>query len=350
MSLSAILGLEYGDPYQTEKMQTINEFLEGLDDAIGRNWTTTVVTGNHTVLMTEKTILCNHTAATTTTLPATTGVSSPFPGQRFEIKDRSASGAGTYNITIAVPAGKKLDGVTDGTLILAADQAWAEIVFVSDGDGYRTLRAQGTFDTTLTNLTPWHATVGIPPTGANNTAIPTANAAPSWLPFMFNEDVRVTHIIFPFGTSAPTSDATEAKIRFAFYNSSKTTFLPDTVRFASEDFILQGTGHSRDTTSLGLANLGSVVAAVRTCTLSTARYFKAHTLYHLGMHYEGTFVGATVIDGGRGAGHNPVILAAGAQAWPYSFGNSPTVGSQFSSNDEVRPVIVFRYSRMRDLQ
>lgn len=347
---SPVLGLEYIVAAQSGKHTRHNANYDILDSALAGIAAVRTVTGNDTALKTDGLIFCNHTAAMTETLPATTGANAPRANQRFTIKDRSSAGAGTYSITIAVPSGKKLDGTTDGTLVLNADQGWAEIVFISDSEGYRVVRAFGEFDTTLAVLLPWHVTVGMPPPGANNAAIPTANAIPSWLPFMFDCDVRISHIVFPFGTSAPTSDATEAKIRLGFYNASKSTFLPDTIRYAAEDFILQGTGHSRDTSSLGLGNLGSVVAAVRTCALSTPRYFKAHTLYHLAMHYEGTFVGATVIEGGRGAGHNPVMLAAGAQAWPYSFGAAPTVGSQFSSNDEIRPVIIMRGVRVKEIR
>lgn len=289
--------------------------------------TYTVTEFDHTILVTPA------VGGTTITLPSLTD------GQRVLIRDAN-NNAGTYNITITTTG--RLDGSALGSKVIVADNGWVEVV-CHGGTDFHTLRGHGVLSSNDL-IIPWTQTVGLIP-GSNAAAIPASNAAPSFLPFIFHGfEASVDALIFPFGTSAPTSDATTARIRFAFYESNA-SFLPGTIKYASEDFVLQGGGHVRST-ALGYGNVGSVLAAVGICVLSQRRIFKANTLYFIGMHYENTFSSPTTLDGGRGIGHNPMKLSAGTQAWPYTFTNSPTVGAQFSADDELRPAIAFRYRRI----
>jgi len=344
VSTTTNLALTLLEENQDQAYVPVNELMNSYDDIVGgRLLSVATKTATASIVKTNHVILSNHSAAATYTLPAVSGANAPRSGQKFIFKDRSSAGAGTYNITIAVPSGAKIDNVTDGTVVIAADRGWIEVVF--DGTDYWVTRAKGVL-TSNDLLMRLAGTFGFNP-GSNAVSIPAANATPSWLPFMFSEDVGVDAIIFPFGSSAPTSDATDAKIRLVFYESSS-SYAPTTIRYASEDFKLQGSGHVRSTT-LGYGNIGSVIAAVGVCVLSTRRYFKGNTLYFLGMHYENTFSGATVPETTRGVTPNPVKLAAGAQAWPYTFASTPSLSAQFSADDELRPDIAFRYRRIADI-
>ncbi len=345
MSTTTNLGLVKLEENQYQPHVLVNEAMDSFDDYLGRLTATATKTTAYTITKSDGVILCNHTAGMAITLPGVTAGVIPRAGQRWLIKDRSSAGAGTYNITISSTGSIKLDGVAAGSVVLAGDRAWCEIEF--DGTDYWVVRAKGVL-TPNDLLSSWGSLVGMENNGVNSAIIPASNATPTYLPFMFAQDVSVDAVVYPFGTQSPTPDSTTARVRLCFMESL-TTFLPGAIRFASEDFVLQGGAHIR-TTPLGYGNMGAVVSSVAICALSARRYFKGNTLYFLGLHYENTFAGSpTTIDAGRGIGYNAVKLNAGAQAWGYTFTGSPTVSAQFSADDELRANVLLRFRRMADI-
>lgn len=75
---------------------------------------TTTITSAYTILPSDYLIRCNQTAALTVTLPA-----NPRAGQTFIVKDVSASGANTFNISVS-PNGGTIDGSGSNKVISTA--------------------------------------------------------------------------------------------------------------------------------------------------------------------------------------------------------------------------------------
>jgi hypothetical protein len=85
--------------YDPPSIHAGNAYLSG-----GQVVNVTTITTAYTILPADYIIRCNHTTGVTITLPA-----SPRVGQQFLIKDVSASGASTFNITVA-RNGSTIDG------------------------------------------------------------------------------------------------------------------------------------------------------------------------------------------------------------------------------------------------
>lgn len=76
----------------------------------------TSITSAYTALVRDDVIECAHTAAVAVTLP-TVGLAKK---KSFQVKDISASGAGTYNITVAGQGSETLDG--SSSYVLSVDK------------------------------------------------------------------------------------------------------------------------------------------------------------------------------------------------------------------------------------
>ncbi|MEQ1761567.1 MAG: hypothetical protein ABL984_00340 [Pyrinomonadaceae bacterium] len=347
MPTTPILGITELTESQANKHVTINLALQTLDGAIGRDLAVATKTTTASWTKTDGLFLSAHTAAVTYTLPATTGLAAPYVGQRFRVMDVSAAGAGTYPITIAVPSGNELDGVTNGTAVIYSDKGWVEVVFVSDALGYFIVDGKGLLmaDDEYVNITEW---MGSPTSQTNNAVtLPTAsNHVPGYIPFTPSRDVGIDQVIFPFGSSGPSSDATTARMRFGFYDSS--AHLPANLLWSTEDTILQGASHVRTTTPTFIGDIGSLTTSLGIATLAARRVFKAGKLYYFAYHLEPTFSAGVGCEVTRvSMGYQVRKLSAGAQAWGYAFGASPTTGIQFGSDTLQRLQVGFRMRRVR---
>lgn len=306
-------------------------------------------TANYTVLKTDRVVAVSSTSTKTMTLPATTGAAAPEAGQAFLIADYSgALIEKSATVVVAVPSGKKLDGVTNGTLTIYGDNGFAYIIFVSDGTGYVTVESNGTLSSldTVCNITQWldsptsHAT--------NNVTLPTAsNHTPGYIPFIPPFDCGIDQVIFPFGSVGPSSDATNSSIRLGFYNVDSSR-LPNTLLWSTEDALVQGSGHLRSTSDVSFGNIGSLAVSLAAKTLSARRFFKGGQIYYLAYHLEPTYSAGTGCEVTRvSMGIQVRKLNAGAQAWPYTMANAPTVAVQFGGDTLSRLQFGFRYRRLK---
>lgn len=348
MATSDVLGFTYPDPYQTEKIVTINAGLEAIDGFAGRMLAVTTKAADYAWTKEDGLILSNHTADVTYTLPAVSGADAPYPGQAFEVVDVSTDGAGVYKMTIAVPSGAKLDGVVDGTAVIHGDKGWARIVFISAADGYRIVRCKHLLDTTdrYCSIAAWNEAY-LQPTG-NHITLPTAsNHTPGFMPFRPTGPVSVDQVIFVFGNVLPSSDVTAARARVWFHASNATTPRARMFSGATQDIVLQGVGHVRDASSFFMNHPGSFSYAIAPQTLAARRFFDGGELYYMGYHLEPTFSAGVGVELGRiSLGMAPVMLSAGAQAWPYSPADNPSVAQQFGGNQLQRLCWGFRYRRL----
>lgn len=106
-----------------------------LDQYLGSLYATATKTSTYAMAATDGLILTNQGAAITITLPPVAGVKA---GQYFAIQDISGT-AQTNPVTIAVPTGVALDGVTNGAATIKV--AGGATCFHYDGTGYRTFQA-----------------------------------------------------------------------------------------------------------------------------------------------------------------------------------------------------------------
>jgi len=89
------------------------------------------ITGNYTVVETDKYIICNGSASITLTLPT----ASSYAGREITVKTRAA-----YTVISASSNVKPIDTDTAGTAILAATAGkWAKLV--SDGSNWVIMQA-----------------------------------------------------------------------------------------------------------------------------------------------------------------------------------------------------------------
>lgn len=346
---TTLLGLTYVENSQSGKFAVINTDLDLLDAALGACYGYAAQTANYTVLKTDRVIAVTPAASMTVTLPATTGASAPRANQPFLIADVSGALISSgRTITIAVPSGKKLDGVTNGTSVIYGDLGHVEVIFVSDSTGYITVRSRGLLDIKddFANITDFMRS----PTShvTNNITLPTAsNHTPGYIPFIPKFDMGIDQVIFGFGSVGPSSDATNASVRYAFYDADSSTRLPSALLWASEDALLQGAGHLRVTTATHLFDIGSLAVSSASLTLSARRLFKRNRLYYLAYHLQPTFSAGTASEITRvSMGPQVQKLSAGAQAWPYTFAATPTVGVQFGSDQLMRLQFGFRFRHL----
>lgn len=342
MSATTKLAITHMDPGQNQKEVRFNEAMDKLDGYVGAQYTYNIQTDNYTVTADDFRVAMNAATSKTFTMTGTP----KRAGQAWELFDMSGaliSNAAT--VTIAVPTGWTLDGVTNGTLVIYADNGMCEIVYTG-GTAYVVVFKRGVLDSVdeRVGLNDW---LGTPSSdAANNIALPTAsNHIPGYIPFCPPYDIGIDQIIFPFGAANPSSDASDASIRYGIYSSSNG--LPATLLWAVEDAKLQGTGHLRSTSDITFGNIGSVTASIAAKTLSARRFLKRGRVYFLAYHLQPTFSAGQGIEiMRRSLGLQTLMLNAGAQAWPYTMANSPTVATQFSGNTLQRLVIGIRFRRV----
>ena len=345
MAATTNLGIVKLEASQANKTVTINEAFDDFDDFIGRGYALSTKTASAAWTKSDYMFLVISSADLTLKLPAVSGANAPQPGQRFAFVDIKANGLDA--ITIAVPAGAKLDGVTDGTAVFAGSRSWAVIVFISAADGYRIVRCKHLLDSVdqIVTIRAWQNQATF-----NNTAItlPTAsNHTPGFHPFNPPFPVSVDQLIFVFGTALPSSDATSASVRTWFHDG--TTSGPGARKFsgATQDILLQGAGHVRDTTKYLYSHPGSISYAVAPQTLAARRFFDEATLYYMGYHLQPTFSAGSGQEVARYVlGMVPVMLSAGAQAWPYTPTDSPATAQGFGGNQLQRLEFGFRFRRL----
>lgn len=350
MPTSTNFALTLLEENQAQAEVLVNEAIEEFDDFLGREYAYSLKTDSYALVKTNRRVLMNASTSKTFTMPAVSGAGAPKSGQAFFVGD--ASGALITNgatLTIAVPSGAKLDGVTDGTAVIYGDKGWAWLVFVDASTGYVILNSKGLLDTKdlYVNITDW---LGAPTAHTtNNITLPTAaNHVPGYIPFRPPWDVGVDQVIFCFGSAGPSSDVSDANVRLGFYASDASTRLPTgAVLWATEDAKLQGSGHLRATTDQAFADIGSLATSLAPKTLSARRFFKGDRLYWLAFHLQPTFSAGTAPEITRTAmGPQCQKLSAGAQAWPYTMGSSPTVGVQFSGDTLSRLQFGLRFRRV----
>lgn len=122
---------------QSQKESTVNAGFEKIDDVFASILSYLVPTGSVSITKDDQFVAVDHSAPCTITLPSVSGSGEPIDGKTFLIFDRDGV-ASTHNITIAVPSGASINGTVDGTVIIAVNKGWAEIVY--DGAGYRSAR------------------------------------------------------------------------------------------------------------------------------------------------------------------------------------------------------------------
>ena len=108
------------------------------DDLVGNLFVVATKTATYPMTAADALILTNQSGAITVTLPPVAGLTT---GQPFAVQDISGT-AQTNKVTIAVPAGINLDGVTNGTTSISV--ANGRVAFVFDGSGFRTVGVIGT--------------------------------------------------------------------------------------------------------------------------------------------------------------------------------------------------------------
>ena len=148
-----------------------------LDDYLGRIYSTTTKTTSYAMAYTDGRVLTNQAGALTITLPP---VASLKAGQCFAIQDISGT-AQTNAVTIAVPTGVALDGVTNGTSTIKV--AGGSALYCFDGTGFRTIAA---LDTRLKRRETIRLIQGVTPGAGAQVAefvlpLGTDNASVTWV-------------------------------------------------------------------------------------------------------------------------------------------------------------------------
>jgi len=344
---TTLLALPYLSEGQSGKDDLINANYDVIDAALGSRFGYGVKTNDYTVTKADRLLSMNASTSKTFTMPAVSGANAPRTGQPFFLRDGSgALIANSATVTIAVPSGATLNGTINGTAVIYGDLGYAEVVF--DGSGYVIYASKGLLDTVdeKVNITEWMDA----PTSqtTNNITLPTAsNHVPGYVPFRPKFDVGIDQVIFCFGSAGPSSDASNASARYGFYDSSTSTLLPNNLIWATEDALLQGSGHLRLTSDTGFSDITSLSTSLAAKTLSARRIFRKGRLYYLGYHLQPTFSAGTACEITRTAlGPQVLKLAAGAQAWPYTMANAPSISVQFSGDTLSRLQFGFRYRRL----
>jgi hypothetical protein len=320
------LGLDYVAEGQEQKEVTMNAGLLGLDAAIQGIEKASIVTATGSVSASESAEMLNHAAAIVRTLPAVAGLRA---GRRWHFRDISTAGADTNSVTVAVPSGVAMNGVTNGTVVINTRGGWVTIIF--DGTGYRTVANLRT--TAMPKM--WSCRQALGGWRDGDGTLPTSGTeTPFYIPFHVFSPCILQSIVIMGGNTNPTTGST-ARVKLWVHEVNASGLVGVRVN-NGELFTLAGVGHivvNDDT----ISNEGSVQQWVAICTLATQPVLDPAKEYFLAGHWEPTFTAGNIACIQRAPGRQFRVLSAGGQAFPYTPADSPTTGIQFSGDLVRRP-------------